>query len=275
MSVRSDVEYTPLRKPICGTSPLMACAMSPGLLGASSGPPDGGKPWQVMQVWWYSVLPWVTFWARAGAATNTSRARAVERTITVGSHFFRPADGPRIVNSLVFRAIPIQSVTSPSGDANGLGARALRCMDRAGRFMAGAAGLIPSLSPVAAPRPRACGSREANDLAQILFALYVGVALTAATREHSHLAADVLAKRYTGKAREWMWRIACVVIAIPSSIYVMASAAGATWLSIAQLEHFPETMNPGYFVVRIAAFLLAALVLAQALLDLFGRRERR
>ncbi|HLX23667.1 MAG TPA: TRAP transporter small permease subunit [Usitatibacter sp.] len=119
------------------------------------------------------------------------------------------------------------------------------------------------------------GSREANDLAQILFALYVGVALTAATREHSHLAADVLAKRYTGKAREWMWRIACVVIAIPSSIYVMASAAGATWLSIAQLEHFPETMNPGYFVVRIAAFLLAALVLAQALLDLFGRRERR
>jgi TRAP-type C4-dicarboxylate transport system permease small subunit len=119
------------------------------------------------------------------------------------------------------------------------------------------------------------GSREANDLAQILFALYVSVALTAATRDHAHLAADVLARRYTGKAREWMWRAACLAIAIPASLYVLWSGAGATWLSLAQAEHFPETMNPGYFLVRIAAWLLAALVLAQALLDLFGvRREK-
>jgi hypothetical protein len=33
-------------------------------------------------------------------------------------------------------------------------------------------------------------SREANDLAQTLFALYVAVAITNATRRHSHLAAD-------------------------------------------------------------------------------------
>jgi TRAP-type mannitol/chloroaromatic compound transport system permease small subunit len=119
------------------------------------------------------------------------------------------------------------------------------------------------------------GSREANDLAQILFALYVSAALTAATRDHSHLAADVLSRTYTGKVREWMWRIACLAIAIPASAYVLWAAAGATWMSVAQLEHFPETMNPGYFLVRIAAFLLAALVLAQALLDLFRRDGTR
>ena len=45
-------------------------------------------------------------------------------------------------------------------------------------------------------------SREANDLAQILFALYVGVAITAATRARTHLAADGAAVRLP----EWMRR---------------------------------------------------------------------
>jgi TRAP-type C4-dicarboxylate transport system permease small subunit len=119
------------------------------------------------------------------------------------------------------------------------------------------------------------GSREANDLAQILFALYVSVALTAATRDRSHLAADVLARRYTPRWREWMTRAASLVIAIPASLFVLWSGASATWLSIVQAEHFPETMNPGYFLVKLAAYLLAALVLAQALLDLFGPRGEK
>ena len=119
------------------------------------------------------------------------------------------------------------------------------------------------------------GSREANDLAQILFALYVSVALTAATRERAHLAADVLAHRYSPAWRERLWRIACLAIAIPAALFVMVSGANATWLSIAELERFPETLNPGYFLVKVAAFLLAALVLAQAVLDLAGKRESR
>ena len=39
-------------------------------------------------------------------------------------------------------------------------------------------------------------SREANDLGQWLFALYVAAAVTAATRAGTHLAVDTLAKRY-------------------------------------------------------------------------------
>ena len=37
-------------------------------------------------------------------------------------------------------------------------------------------------------------SREANDLAQLLFALYVSLAVTCATRHHAHLAADAFAQ---------------------------------------------------------------------------------
>jgi TRAP-type C4-dicarboxylate transport system permease small subunit len=115
-------------------------------------------------------------------------------------------------------------------------------------------------------------SREANDLAQILFALYVAVAVTAATREGSHLAADTFARRFPPVWRARLHRLACVAVLIPTSLLILYSGVPAAWLSIAQLERFPETLNPGYFLVRLAALLLAALVLAQAILDLFLRR---
>jgi len=114
------------------------------------------------------------------------------------------------------------------------------------------------------------GSHEANDLAQILFALYVAVALTAATRSRVHLAADIVARRYPPAWRDRLWRGACLAIAAPGAAFVLWSGARTTWGSILQLEHFPETLDPGYFLVRIAVMLLAALVLAQALIDLFA-----
>jgi len=44
-------------------------------------------------------------------------------------------------------------------------------------------------------------SREANDLGQVLFALFVAVSITAATRAGTHLAADLLAQRYPATTR--------------------------------------------------------------------------
>ncbi len=118
------------------------------------------------------------------------------------------------------------------------------------------------------------GSREANDLAQILFALYVAVALTAATRDHAHLATDVLARRYSPRVRARLVRIAQLCIAAPAALFVLVSGARATWFATVELEHFPETMNPGYFLLRIAVVVLAALVLVQALLDVSRRAPR-
>ena len=46
-----------------------------------------------------------------------------------------------------------------------------------------------------------CCSREANDLGQIIFALFVAVSVTAATRAGTHLAADTLAHRYSARTR--------------------------------------------------------------------------
>ena len=44
-------------------------------------------------------------------------------------------------------------------------------------------------------------SREANDVAQILFALYVTLAITYATRQRTHLAADSVARRFAPATR--------------------------------------------------------------------------
>jgi TRAP-type mannitol/chloroaromatic compound transport system permease small subunit len=111
-------------------------------------------------------------------------------------------------------------------------------------------------------------SREANDLAQILFALYVAIAVTAATREDVHIAVDALARAYPPRVRSAIRRIGALVFVIPWSIFVLHAA----WPDIAQStrlrESFPETFNPGYFVLKIALGLLALLVLVQALLGL-------
>ncbi len=113
-------------------------------------------------------------------------------------------------------------------------------------------------------------SREANDLAQILFALYVAVAITAATRAGTHLAADGAGLRLTPRVRRALTRAAALLVAAPWAAFVLWAGWNSLVQSIAQREAFPETFNPGYFILRVALALLAVLVLVQALADAFA-----
>ena len=117
-------------------------------------------------------------------------------------------------------------------------------------------------------------SREANDLAQVLFALYVSVAISYASRRHAHLAADALAHRYAPRTRRWLARAASACVLLPWSAFLLITAWPGVAQSLAQLEAFPDTFNPGYFLIKFALALLALLVLLQALLDAFGDGER-
>ena len=110
-------------------------------------------------------------------------------------------------------------------------------------------------------------SREANDLAQILFALYVAVAITDATRHGSHLATDAFAHRLPPRWRTRLERGAALVVLIPWAAFVLYAGLAPAWNSTLQLERFQETLNPGYFMIRIAVLVLAVLVLAQAARD--------
>ena len=114
-------------------------------------------------------------------------------------------------------------------------------------------------------------SREANDLAQILFALYVSLAITAATRSDAHLAADTLARCFPAARRVRFKRLAALFVLVPWSLFLLWVAAPTIWQSVRGLEAFADTYNPGYFVIRTAVGLLAAAVMVQGLLDAFRR----
>ena len=113
-------------------------------------------------------------------------------------------------------------------------------------------------------------SHQANDAAQWLFALYVAFALREATRRRAHLACGLPG---AGRASPWRARIDRYgesLLVLPWGVFVLAVGAAPTWRSVAGLEAFPDTYDPLYFVVRVAAWLLALGLVVQALLSLLG-----
>jgi len=106
-------------------------------------------------------------------------------------------------------------------------------------------------------------SRQANDLAQILFSVYVAVAITAASRANTHLAAHKSSGEPTRRARTW--RAALILLCVgPWSTFMLWAAAAPIARSVAGLERFSETFVPGYFVIKLALALLLLLVLLEA-----------
>jgi TRAP-type mannitol/chloroaromatic compound transport system permease small subunit len=116
-------------------------------------------------------------------------------------------------------------------------------------------------------------SRDANDLGQWLFALYVAMAFTAATRAHTHLAADALARHYAERTRRTLMRLGALCALLPWSLYVIIGGANLVILSLRAREAFPDTYNPGYFFIKLALWVLAGLVLAQAIVDIARPRS--
>lgn len=111
-------------------------------------------------------------------------------------------------------------------------------------------------------------SREANDIAQWIFALYVAIAVTAATRAGTHLAADAWARRYTEKTRLRLVRAGALLGLLPWAIFIWIASRKIVVSSAMQLELFPDSYNPGYFLVKCALWVLSLLVIAQAILDI-------
>ena len=111
-------------------------------------------------------------------------------------------------------------------------------------------------------------SREANDIGQWVFALYVALAVTAATRAGTHLAADTLARGYKVKTRLMIARLGALLGLLPWALFVMIASRKIVVSSVMQLELFPESYNPGYFILKCALWVLSALVIAQAILDI-------
>ena len=109
-------------------------------------------------------------------------------------------------------------------------------------------------------------SREVNDLGQCSFALYVAVGVTAASRAGTHLAAHSGVTR-VAKTTAWPRRAMMLLGVVPWCVWVLWQGAPLTLRSVVSLERFPDTFNNGYFVIKVAMWLLALLMLLYALME--------
>jgi TRAP-type mannitol/chloroaromatic compound transport system permease small subunit len=116
-------------------------------------------------------------------------------------------------------------------------------------------------------------SREANDLGQVVFALFVAVSITAATRAGTHLAADLLAQRYSARTRQRLNRLGAAVGLLPWALFVLIAGKSTVVTSIQHLDLFQDTGNPGYFLIKVALWVMAAAILGQSLVDIFRPLE--
>lgn len=106
-------------------------------------------------------------------------------------------------------------------------------------------------------------SRQANDIAQILFALYMAVAVTAASRAGTHLCAH-RPKAIAPRTRAWL----LFLCTGPWALFMLWASTGPAIASLRQLERFGETLTAGYFLIRWALWLLVLLVLVDAVAGL-------
>lgn len=113
-------------------------------------------------------------------------------------------------------------------------------------------------------------SREANDLGQWLFALLAAASVTAATAGGTHLASDAFSRRYSQATRAFIARLGILLGLLPWSIFVLWSSRDLVLTSVRALERFPDTFNPGYFVVKASVWVLAGLMLLRGLRDLIS-----
>ena len=117
-------------------------------------------------------------------------------------------------------------------------------------------------------------SREANDLGQWLFAIYVAASVTAATLAGTHLGTDAVARFYSDKVRRLLVRFGAVLL-LPWAIFVFVGSKDIVLNSIRGLEAFPDTNNPGYFLIKAELWILAVLVLIQAVLGVARPHRNR
>jgi TRAP-type mannitol/chloroaromatic compound transport system permease small subunit len=113
-----------------------------------------------------------------------------------------------------------------------------------------------------------CCSREANDLGQIVFALFVAFSVTAATRAGTHLAADALAQRYSRRVRHHIRQFGALFGLVPWALFVLIASKSEVLGSLRIFEAFPDTANPGYFVIKLSVWIVALMILAQAVVDI-------
>ncbi len=111
-------------------------------------------------------------------------------------------------------------------------------------------------------------SRQANDVAQIVFALLAAVSIAAASVAGTHLSAHIPARSGSAATQPAWRRWALAVCVLPWAVFMLLASAPQAWQALVGLEKFGETLTPGFFIIKCAGMLMVVLILLQTLLQL-------
>ena len=114
-------------------------------------------------------------------------------------------------------------------------------------------------------------SRQANDVAQVIFAFYVAIAITAASYANVHISAGHHPPSAQFGTPRWK-RYALLLCVAPWALLILWTSSAQVLESILSLEHFSETGNPGYFVIKFSCWLMAILALSYCVLAAVRKR---
>ena len=113
-------------------------------------------------------------------------------------------------------------------------------------------------------------SRQANDFAQIFFALLAAASIAAASAADVHLSAHTGNPTNPNSPQVAWRRWALAACLLPWAIFMLWASAPQAWLALASFEKFGETLNPGFFIIKCAGVLMVVLILLQSLLHLLS-----
>jgi len=78
--------------------------------------------------------------------------------------------------------------------------------------------------------------------------------------------------RHSARTRRRLNQAGAAVGLLPWALFVLIAGKSAVVASIAHLESFQDSGNPGYFLVKLALWVMAAAILGQSLVDIFRPR---
>src|SRR5262249_47655408 len=102
---------------------------------------------------------------------------------------------------------------------------------------------------------------------------FVAVSVTAATRAGTHLSVDLVARHYSARTRRRIEQIGAAAGLLPWALFVLIAGRTTVMTSVRDLEGFQDSGNPGYFMIKLALWLMAVLVIGQAIVDICRPRQ--
>jgi TRAP-type mannitol/chloroaromatic compound transport system permease small subunit len=105
----------------------------------------------------------------------------------------------------------------------------------------------------------------ANDIGQIVHATLFMIGIPFAMRHDAHVRVDIFFRRLPARTRAAIDLVGTVLFLLPWLVLLGWYSVPIVLNSVRQLEEFPETYTPGYFVLKLQLAVFVCLVALQAL----------